>query len=168
MELSLSLWWPLLAIGACADRRDALGRVSAEDARRLVTDGDRAWLGYGYGAGGYGSGCGDGGGGGGGVYGDGGGGCDGSGSGGSSSSGDGDGDGYGVGSGGRSDGSSDGSGDGCCDGSGSGSRSSDGSGIVSLTIDGVRRTPDEVRIWLIEMATASPEAATAWEREPWS
>ena len=154
--MELSLWWPLLAIGACADRRDALGRVSAEVARRLVTDDDRAWLGYGYGGGGYGSG-----GGAAAVA-----GCDGSGSGGSSSSGDGDGDGYGVGSGGRSDGSGDGSGYGCCDGSGSSGRSdggrSDGIGIVSLTIDGVRRTPDEIRVWLIEMATAEQGAVKAW------
>jgi len=139
VELSLSLWWPLLAIGACADRRDALGRVSAEDARRLVTDDDLAWLASGYGSGrgggsgdGYGSGDGsdgtDSGDGYGYSYGDGSGGCDGSGSG----------DGY---------------------GSGSSGRSSDGSGIVSLTIDGVRRTPDEVRIWLIEMATAEQRGA---------
>ena len=150
----MSLWWTLLAIGACADRRDVLGRVSAEDARRLVTDVDRAWLasgygsgsgggcygsgiGYGYGEGSYSSGIG---------YGEGSG---------SSSDGSGSNAGvYGYGGGGYGDGG--GGGGGGCDGSGSsdGRSSVDSVGcIVSLTIDGVRRTPDEIRIWLIEMAT---------------
>ena len=157
MELSLSLWWALLAIGACADRRDVLGRVSAEVARRLVTDDDRAWLGsrrcyYGGGGGG--------GGGGGFGYGSGGG------SGGSGYGYGNDGYGYGYGS-------SSGDGSGSSSGS-SGSNAgvygyggggygigSDGSVgcIVSLTIDGVRRTPDEVRVWLIEMATAEQRGA---------
>jgi len=158
---AVSLWWTLLAIGACADRRDVLGRVSAEDARRLVTDVDRAWLasgygsgsgggcygsgiGYGYGEGSYSSGIG---------YGEGSG---------SSSDGSGSNAGvYGYGGGGYGDGGGgcDGSGSGDGYGSGSSGRSSDGSGIVSLTIDGVRRTPDEVRIWLIEMATAEQRGA---------
>ena len=139
--MELSLWWALLAIGACADRRDALGRVSAEDARRLVTDDDRAWLGSsGSSSGDYGSGYGYSYGGDG--DGDGSGSSDGSGYGYGSDDGDGDGGVYG-------DGSSDG-------GSGIGSGSGRGDGIVSLTIDGVRRTPDEIRIWLIEMATEQP------------
>ena len=156
--MELSLWWAMLAIGVCADRRDVLGRVSAEVARRLVTDDDRAWLGsrrcyYGGGGGG--------GGGGGFGYGSGGGS-------GGSGYGDGSGSGYGYGYGSSSSGDGSGSGvrssscDGSGSGDGSGGRSSDGSGIVSLTIDGVRRTPDEIRIWLIEMATAEQGAVNAW------